>query len=170
VQSACRSASGPVGFFFDPRRGFYVEVTLAFDPSDASPGSWPAVWSVPREFLLDQTCHFIEIDYIEGLPSGGITFALHEWTGTSQSQVVFPAPVGLDARQMTRYGLRLTPMADNGGLGCIERFINGVRRPEMTLTYTSGGLWSLIESQHQNLMLGTGFNWPCEIESIGVWQ
>ena len=166
--------------------GFYIEINASFDPSLAlranAPDPWPALW---MEGYLGIAGRNVELDLFEAIPSGPGTIApsffVNDWVPNAQG-VFHPyyLPYGKstnatlgnpDYSQMNTYGTLWVPAADNGGIGLIERFFNGVLIPSETVTYTPGvGNYATLDSDIFGLILGAGKNWPLNVGSVEVWQ
>jgi hypothetical protein len=74
-------------------------------------------------------------------------------------------------------------MARNGGTGFIEHYYNGVAIPTTQIYYSTSTASSLMEDGSpvgvltsseatlgNRIMLGSGLNWPINVDYVQVWQ
>ncbi len=138
--------------------------------------------------LIDQATptiagHFAEIDGFEYYPEGGSSiqsrFAVGDWTTVNGASDLgsgtfnnFSATdlTGIDYAQFHKFGTLVIPMAQNGGTGIMQRYVDDVHQPASDLSWTSNGTFSVIEAGNYILMVDTGFNWPHQIDYVAFWQ
>lgn len=175
------------------RNGAYIDWAMKFDPTPfENPISpWVSVWSQPQSFLTGADQQgvspsnriYTELDFFEAMlwvaPQPGATMALNAWnnprpaggspsaTANSNDRVSIP---GVDWTQWNVLGTFWCPMSDNGGIGFVHRYINGILLPAATVTWTAGQMFSNLDTQTNAMILGAGVNHPVQIDWVRVTQ
>lgn len=174
--------------------GFLKGVRLKADTSLAqtSFSSWPSDWSIDSRFLLGSATEYLELDFIETIPSGAGTvnnlFSAHDWTistgNISDNHVDLAATLSNADNQPHYYDtLWLTAAQNDGTNGLLMRFFDGVFIPSTDVKYSSGavsvpaalpsnpsGVLSIVESAQFALFMGCGPNWPATFSDTYVYQ
>jgi hypothetical protein len=170
----------------------YFEATLRFDPT-LGPYSdgYPVWWSLAQEALdgtdvLDAATNYddyVGIDFMEALTAqgtghaafdaGAYWAAIHEFTGVynmtcgnigycqTSSDPTMRVPPGTDWNMFHTYGCLWVP-------GAVTWYFDG--QQERQVTWQNAGAFSIVDRESMALELGTGSDWPVEIQSVRVWQ
>lgn len=174
--------------------GFYYESRIKFDATLATIGAqssgWPAVWSLPVEWLTAAIVRYVEPDYFEAFPTGTGTFSplmsLHDvamnpggpvYSNTNNA----PSLGGTDWTQFHTIGALWIPMAKNGGTGLFKRYFDGTHLTAQDVTYSASGpptpdtgypngTYSPWDSENMVLLIAAGYNWPTLVDYVQVWQ
>jgi beta-glucanase (GH16 family) len=145
----------------------YFEARIRFNPAGNQGSAWPAFWSYAIEGPQGSSS-YAELDFMEAYPSGTskstILTTIHQWTGstsTQQTNDVPTLPSGTDLSQFHTYGClwttdQVTWYFDNA--------------PVMTVATGPGTNFTAIEQDHMFLLLGTGKNWPMDVDYVHVWH
>jgi hypothetical protein len=188
--AAQTSGSSYVGTTFSG--GFYVRAIFSTDRSfaTANPSSWPIIWAIPVEPLINSTNTFDEQDLIEIYGTGAGTTEesanQHEWDVdplvNTNNQITGQGIYGsnIDANYHTLERLWIPPSL-NGGTGIIRTYIDGVLVANVTYSGTTGstpagtpsnpnGLFTASDAQNWFFKISTGVNWPFNVRSFEVWQ
>lgn len=164
---ATADPSNPSGVF---RHG-YFEARMRFDPNGWQGGAWPAFWSYSLEGTQG-TSPYAELDFMEAYPTppgATIITTVHQWTtnayGPSTSvqnpNNVPTLPAGTDLSKFHVYGCLWTPNR-------ITWYLDD--RPITTVATGPGTNFTSIEPDHMVVILGTGTNWPIDVDFVHVWQ
>jgi beta-glucanase (GH16 family) len=105
------SANGATYKAWSP--GFYVEVSMAFDPVS---GSWPAIWMLGVDNVLSPSSEKGELDILEWQSQTPTMFngTVHDWRGGQDVQNndgsnATAVPSGTDFTQYHTYAALMTP-------------------------------------------------------------
>lgn len=192
VNTCVWTGSSVIGTTFSG--GFYVEVTMAYNPALSVSGnaSWPIYWMLPEEFLNGSitTADFVELDGYECGPLTAacqLDMALHDWNNFNKTEntnsnyiVTFPGSPNLFTQN--KYGTLYATAASNGGLGLIKRYFNRTLVPSGTMNFSASaapnpaasptnvvGSFSQLDNAHFCILIGTGPNIPNYITNVQVW-
>lgn len=153
----------------------YFEARIRFNPAGNHGSAWPAFWSYSIERVLGLVpigSYFGELDFMECYPTGSacsyIT-TVHQWqrndsgdTSVAQNPDNEPAvPAGTDFTQWHIYGCLWTPNQ-------IQWYLDN--KLVMTVATGPGTSFTALEQNHMFLVLGTGKNWPMDVDYVHVWQ
>ena len=127
------------------------------------------------EWLTGSVTHFTELDFYEAFPSGvppDPRFAVGDWNGNSSSFNSNDSAAGQWTQDTNFhvYGTLWVPMALNGGTGLIKRYYDHNEVTSCAVSYTAGGLFSLLETQHQMVIINAGVSWPSRWDYVAMWQ
>jgi hypothetical protein len=150
----------------------YFEASIRFSPTGHTAGTaWPAFWS----YSIEQATGTVpsgdpygELDFMEYYPTGTtgtyIT-TVHQWVGnTSEDQNsnnVPTIPATTDFTQFHTYGCLWVPNQ-------IEWYFDN--QLVTTVPTGPGTDFTGIEDDHVVVILGTGKNWPMDVDFVHVWQ
>jgi CARDB len=152
---------------FEQRSGGYFEASIAFGPPGASPGGWPAFWSMANEHLWGGDAGqsgWIESDFFDKFHTDSRYLTGGHWwlnPSTPQSSVFTPNPVGLDYSQFHIFGSLWVP--GNRWEGYRDNVSTG---PHLFSTYP---FLSNGDTQGWPVILGTGTAWPMQVDWVRVW-
>lgn len=166
--------------------GAYFECRFKFNPATAlgADTSWPAFWSSPVEYTAQNTSHFVELDFIEAIPSGtgtvNVNSATIDWNAGSNTSTRTSGLMDQDANWHT-YGRLWIPASLNGGVGLQQTYIDGVLVASVRYSATGGatppfspsnpnGVVSTADNHHYPIILGAGPSWSVQIDYVAVWQ
>lgn len=153
----------------------YFEARIRFNPAGNQGSAWPAFWSYSIERALGSVpsgSYFGELDFMECYPTGSactyIT-TVHQWlnndsgdTSVAQNPDNEPAvPAGMDFTQWHIYGCLWTPNQ-------IQWYLDN--KLVTTVATGPGTSFTALEQNHMFLVLGTGKNWPMDVDYVHVWQ
>lgn len=169
-------------------RHFYAEARMRFEPSSGWPSiGGPAFWSLSTDdvwaYDSENTMkHWAELDFYEYVP-GAYNGSVHDWWHTDPAQPKTdyvnsntnynPLPAGTDFSEWHTYGCLWTP-------GAIQYFFDD--KPLATTYYSADaappqhptypiGTWSQLDAEPNGMtiILGSGTNWPTDIDWVRVW-
>lgn len=167
----------------------YVEASIRFDPVlAAAMAGGPSFWSLSVEHAVgnggapdvqtDAGPEWSGIDFFltDNAPAGtfgGSTYdvGVHDfvnWKDALGSTSRFDYPTGFDFSQFHTYGALWAAPADNGGTGYAQWFLDGAPGPK--ITWQPGGTRSIVDANHQFLVLGADARWPLTVDWVRVWQ
>lgn len=148
----------------------YFEASIRFNPTGHQSGAWPAWWSYALEGLQGAKS-WGELDFMEAYPTGPGQIVeidtIHQWTAgnpntTVQQQNNVPKlPAGTVFTTWHVYGCLWTP-------GTVTWYFDN--QPMLTVMTGPGTKFPSIEQDHMALFLGTGLNWPMQVQYVHVWQ
>jgi hypothetical protein len=155
----------------------YVEARIKFDPARSSQSSgWPAFWAFSSEHIrgtdvYNGTHEWAENDFFEAYNSpqgsykgGWYAETMHDWVNwknTQNGNNTYYMPSGTDMNQFHTYGGLWTP-------GKVTYYFDD--KPGQSVTWQPGGTYSIMDKQHMALVIGTGNNWPAQVDWVRVWQ
>jgi beta-glucanase (GH16 family) len=153
----------------------YFEASIRFNPAGYEGSAWPAFWSWSIEDATGQDISngmrgpYGELDFMEAYPISArqiaIATTIHQWlNGNSISQNSNNGPnipAGTNFSQFHTYGCLWTPNK------VVWYFDN---KPVTTVSTGPGTPFTAIEKEHMFIMLGTGRNWPMDVDYVHVWQ
>jgi beta-glucanase (GH16 family) len=153
----------------------YFESRIRFNPLGSQGGAWPAFWSYSIEGAMGQIpagSDFAELDFMECYPIGGsCTFitTLHQWQYNPSGNIsiagnpnnVPTIPAGTDFTQWHIYGCLWTPNK-------VQWYLDN--KLITTVATGPGTNFTALEQNHMFLLLGTGMNWPMDVDYVHVWQ
>lgn len=192
LSTACPVGSGYVGNTFTGTA--YYEFSMATDNTLANvsaPVVDPIGWGIDTRWLTNQTNQFVEIDIMEmfalGPASAEPLGALHDWEVTPSSVVYnnnnsnIVLGTSPDTAQHIYGALHIAP-ADNGGIGLVQWYVDGVHIAANDVTYSPSapsngaspsnpnGTFYRLHDAPLVFFIGCGFNWPATLDYFGVWQ
>lgn len=153
--------------------GGYFEARIRFDATPTGNGGWPSFWTMSAEHLWgNETTHWFESDFMEddfwtagGSPSEyGAT--IHDWLGNDGNTQDVHGVGGVNSEWHV-YGSLWHP-AKAGEKGYWAFFFDG--KEVGRTTYSQGGTYSIGDSQHMPVILGTAKGWPMEVDWVRVWK
>jgi hypothetical protein len=168
------AAPGGVGKTF--QHG-YFEASIQYDPKYAKTGlkSWPAFWSKAIESTNGaEDANTAELDFFEAYPTGtGKTSTLqtiHDWKSvggkltnkadTKQNAAKLPA--GYDPTQFHTLGCLWED-------GTISMYVDN-KLVGVSLSWKPGSTYSVLDADHMIVILGSGVNWPMNVDWVRIWQ
>ena len=166
--------------------GFYFEARMSFNPAQAKSTGWPAIWMQDLTGTLGladnnptEGADFGEVDMVEWLWNGSTNILnsnVNEWINNSiahsnsnnqASETIYS--VTADSAYHT-YGLLWTPASTHSGTGTFTWYFDGVPLANRTLTYTSGGNFSVFDSDNFILWIDTGPSQTMNVDYVMVCQ
>ena len=164
--------------------GGYFEATLSWDnQTNNSTGGWPSFWANDLEHMSnpDSTQNWIETDFMESFAPGVYGSAFHNWYGANGSgntidSNLSQAQTGADTSQPHKYGMLWVPATDTTQ-GYAKFYFDGQQVSD-TLTWNKGNPalpdannpFSVLDSRHLELFIGTGSPNPMTVYDVEVWQ
>lgn len=155
--------------------GCYIEGQYQLLGTGTGSG-WNSKWFMDAEHLWQNTAHGGEMDIFEffqqafGWPSTQIGFTIHDhhWDTSSDTQndPVVNFPSGFDPTAWHWYGMLWVP-ATPSTQGYAAFYIDNVLMK--TVTWTYGGTFSINDSVHQAIILGTGGSASMKVGPLRVW-
>jgi hypothetical protein len=192
LSTACAQLSNPSAYNGNVfTNGFYAEASMAWNVPSAAGVPCPAWWSFSLEPVINPTfTNYYEIDFFEHFDNTAEPqhFAVHQWFAPGSSTlnsnfVQNISSLGLTYTNQNIYGCRWVPMAQNGGVGKFDYYVNNTLISAASITYSTGstpspafsptnstGLISGIDAQHQILYLGWGAVGTIALDYVRVWQ
>ena len=109
------ATAAPDGSHYHAWQYGYFEARVKWE--NTTTGSWPAVWMIPIEGIIDRSKDTGEIDIMEGSgnnPSHGYYATVHEWLNgkdvhSNNRSNRWVAPAGTNMSQFHTYGVRWVP-------------------------------------------------------------
>jgi hypothetical protein len=152
----------------------YFRYEITSTTEGTSGAWWPAGWTATTEFLMSSgpypsSNHWPELDIFEAqLPNQGRY--IHDWLINSASQTDSPTPYGASVG-VTRitYGTLVVPPELNGGTGFVRGYVNDTTAQSPTVTFSPGGPYSSVATQHHCIVFTSGLNQPLIIKSVQVF-
>jgi len=153
----------------------YFEASIRFNPAGNEGSSWPAFWSWSIEDATGQDESngtrgpYAELDFMEAYPVAprevAVITTIHQWFDSvsidTNSNNVPTIPKGTNFDQFHVYGCLWTPNQ------VVWYFDN---KPVTTVQTGPGTPFTAIEQEHMFVILGTGKNWPINVDYVHVWQ
>lgn len=155
---------------------------------------WPGFWIEDINLWLSINDgvaagrNLAELDFFEGFGGSGqsnTAFEVHDWTDNIHSVQLNNGQPNLGSpnfNNMNTFGTLWVPQSKNGGTGLVQRFFNGTHLTSADVTYSSSttspeadggftGVFSDLDtSVGYALQIGSGHNWPINIDYVMVWQ
>jgi len=198
VSSTGDTASWAVASF-SPRGGVghsfkygYFEARIRFDPTlGPTSKGWPAWWSLStRHSRVNNPDHWAELDFFEAYTGGKAGYqgafvgTVHDWADGSKkhfqnSNNWKPLPKTTDFNQWHTYGClwrpgEITWYFDDAPL--MSQAYSATTPPmppaNGTTTPTPAGVFSILDREPEGmlLILGSGPEWPMDVDWVRVWQ
>ncbi|MFL5281022.1 MAG: family 16 glycosylhydrolase [Rhodopila sp.] len=158
----------------------YFEASIKFDPSYGSLGpseGWPSFWASAVQ-AYNGINPYAELDFMEAYPTPGnnppvtLSGTVHQWlTGTSGYQNTnngMPLPKGINMNSFNTYGCLWAPTNITWYIN--NQVIMSVPTATATLTSTGTNTFSAANASQMYLQLGTGHNWPMQVNWVHVFQ
>jgi len=175
--------------------GGYFEATLSFTGPVLGQGGdgWPAFWAVSIEPMADlgSRSQWVEPDFAEFIDKSPNQYGsgIHNWYGDARRPSDLNAagayntkvtvPPGTDYSQPHTYGWLWVP-ATATAKGYTKAYFDGVQvGPTITWSEYNGASapgrsgsspFSVMDTQHLALILGTGSTNPMTVYNVSVWQ
>lgn len=183
VATAAPDPTGRTPYLGRTWRHGYFEARIRVNPSQAPAISiknlFPAFWSDVIEHAtgkdnVNGKWQWAELDFMEAVfnvtGSQGYSTTIHQWTGLGPNLTedkynsennFFRFPAGTDFNQFHKFGCLWTP-------GRITYYFDD--KPGPTVSWVPGGTFSILDEQNIYLILGSGANWPMEVDWVRVWK
>jgi hypothetical protein len=172
----------PLAPLIDASKGGYVEVMAQLPTTIDNNVGMPDFWMMDFTGIISQFSgtgseRYAEIDIYETW-SGGWTQTYCEWNGwnnrTNGVRAIGGGPSGgftPNDGKWHRWGVRWRTMAQNGGTGILEWFLDGQPYGGTPLTWTSASdVGGAIETAMFAIMFCAEITLPVNIDYVGVWQ
>jgi hypothetical protein len=168
----------------------YFEARVHFDPTKGATSAWfPAFWSFPVDHTCSGANHWNELDFFEAYTGGFAPYngsfvgTVHDWTfnnntySNCQNANNFQN-TSVDWNQWHILGCLWTPgqiswYLDDNLLMTQQYSATGAPNPCVNCTSGSGcatGLFSIMDSENNFLILGCSEEWPLYVDYVHVWQ
>ena len=153
----------------------YFEARLHFDPAASKGGAWPAFWSYSLEGIQGKPVNstFGELDFAEcyplRVPCTYIT-TVHQWktdttganTSVAQNSNNVPTiPANTDFTKWHTYGVLWTPTQ-------VQWYFDD--QLVTTVAVGPGTDFTAMDTSHMVVILGTGKNWPMDVDWVHIWH
>lgn len=154
--------------------GFFLRTVQGASGSSGA-NAWPLIWTFPTEFLVGGVggaAVFVENDHLEGhanQPVGNFQRLLHHWLYPGHNDNAFGGPHGAPPTTGTVADSFVVPAALNGGTSKMDYYVNGVVE-SVTDSTSYPGSFDLYMSNHNCIILGSGFGSTLVLRSLQVWQ
>jgi hypothetical protein len=175
--SAPRSVGIPT---FSP--GFYFECRMSFNNAATTSTGWPTVWMQDLTGTLALADNnsalapdFGEIDMIEWLQTGSVNVLNNnviEWINLARTNMNPNRGAGVPSASNTfhTYGFLWKTAAAHGGTGTFQWYYDGVLNSASQLSYSTGGNFSIFDSDNFILFMNTGPSQTMNVDYILVTQ
>lgn len=155
----------------------YLQFKIDGDPVNQESNGWPAFWSWSAQGLKGygygssaiSTANYTEIDFMETYDQlfsdqpGDWTATMHQWPANTTSD---GDTEHVDSNWHT-YGCLWT--STGTGTGQVLFYLDGAQVDHTVDTGTNQTQFSL-EGMYQFLILGSGKDWPLNVDWVRVWQ
>jgi hypothetical protein len=184
--------------------GFFIDFTYSFNPalSYNTSETWPTVWFLPIEFLnggSGTSGHVIDTSIVEAYPVNGVRLCNNncqllagthdEQQGQTSNPPQYIRDMAADAlpsmfgtiNELHHYQFLWVPMAQNGGTGLMQWYVDNIL--QLSITYTSTGFsnpplspsagngeLSYADSQHFCMIIQNGAPTTNQTMNIGTFQ
>jgi hypothetical protein len=159
---------GPGMAGFAESGGGYFEARIRYSGTRSGSDGWPSFWSMAAEHLFGtETSHFLEADFMEyfgGIYGGSATSysaTTHDWVN-GRSQFDTRSAEGASDGNWHTFGARWLP-----GSAWIY-YLDG--KEIGRTSYSPGGTYSIGDSEHMPVILGTANGWPMDVDWVRVWK
>jgi beta-glucanase (GH16 family) len=152
----------------------YFEASIQYNPDGWISGAWPAFWSYSIEQLegdVPSGTPFAELDFMECYPvaqNRACTYitTIHQWTGSTDTAQnsnnnVPTVPAGTDWTKFHTYAMSWTKDQ-------VQWLFDGA--VVTTVATGPGTPYTALENDFMTMILGTGKNWPMQVNWVHVWQ
>jgi len=150
----------------------YFEARIRFNPGGSQGEGWPAFWSSSIAFVTKQTpvnAPFSELDFMEyytqGTQSTYITDVHQITNNTAETQVqgvnAPKIPAGNNFATWHTYGCLWTPTT-------VRWYFDN--KLVATVAIGPNSPYSVLDQSKMFVILGTGVNWPMDVDYVRIWQ